>query len=203
MTRILKSFWLVLAILLFIPFLFVGVGAKSQAQENNDFIKYSIVVKEDGKIKQSLVMSAELPNTFNGLTKEALKIELKALLNQDLNEKKTQIVNKYLQENNELYNPNTEIVFGDNGSAVVGKDYVGYAIEYSSSDVFAYYNNITSTYQKGFFKDKQTKILDNPFNDIIQVGNVNISVAEKYKNIYLSACQKIKIFSRNYDYSFS
>ena len=188
MAKFFKKFFAVICLLLLIPLSFVAEGEKSYADTNSDYIKYTIMVKEDGKVSQSIIISASLPSSYNVLTREALKVELKALLTQDLNQKKAEITAKYLEENIEEYNPESQIIFGDNGQAVSGTDYVGYAIEYSSLNVFKYYNNIQTSYKKGFLTDKSSQILDNPFNDPMQVGNTTVTVADYYKSMYLTAC---------------
>ena len=91
-------------------------------------------------------------------------------------------------ERDVYFNPDNEIVFGS--SAVLGDNYVGYSIKYSSIDVFAYYNNIQIFYKKGFLLDKSKYVIDNIFNDSYQQGAVIMTVGEKYKNMYLSVCEK-------------
>lgn len=188
MTRFLKKFWAILCLLLLIPLSFIGVGTKSYADASAEYIKYTIMAKSDGKVSVSLVINTALPSSYNVLTREPLKFKLKELLTQDLIKQKSEITTKYLLENNEEYNPENKIIFGDNGQAVSGSDYVGYAIEYANADVFKYYNNFQTSYKKGFLTDKRSQLLDNPFNNIIEVGSTNMTMADYYKSMYLSAC---------------
>jgi len=191
MTRILKGIWVVLALILILPFAFLGGGeeVKTNAEEIAHYIKHTVKVKEDGKVSASLIFSTEFPNTYNLIDVNHFKIELKALLDQDLAERKQQIINKFLEENKEEYDPAKKIVFGDQGKAVKGDGYVGYAIEYSSIDVYKYYNNLQTSYKKGFLIDNSKLILDNPFNDIYENASVTTTQADKYKSIYVKASE--------------
>ena len=186
MTRFLKRFWIVFCLALMLPLSFFGVEEKSHAQTNNDFIKYAMIAKEDGKINVTMILSCSIPGTYNNIEIAGFKARLIDALNHDIEEKKAQIISKYSQEQKEEFNPEETIVVG---KAVQSEEEVGYSFEYSSLKVFQYYNNIETSYKEGFFTDKSKYLLDNPFNDVIEVGNTLISVAEKYKNIYLTASQ--------------
>lgn len=192
MARILKRIWIFFIILLMLPFVFVGGGGKAFAEENNDYIKWTVMVSADGKVNTSLIMSCVLPNEWTVIEKEAFKTELAGLLTMDLAEKRSKITEKYLQEGSEEYNPTENIVFGDNGNAVKGKDLVGYNIEYSSVDVYRFYNNVNATYNKGFFLDKSVQVLDNPFNDAIELsGGIFTTEGDVLKSLYLSASETV------------
>ena len=187
MSRYFKGFIIILCLAFLIPFAFVGGGLKSQAQSDKNYVKYTILVDGDGKVNQSIIISADIPSTYNGLEIKAFKTELASYLNKELNDIKTKINQKYAVE--QEYNPASEIVFGKNGYAVEGDGFVGYEIVYSSMNCFKHYNNIASSYEKGFFYDKSKLVLDNPFNDEFAIGNVKSNMAEKYKNYFISASQ--------------
>ena len=191
MTKIKKKVWVVFALLLLTALFFCWGGGTPEASGISNYIKNTIIFKEDGKVYQSLILSTEFPNSFSVLDKEAFKTQLRANLDLDLEEKKQEIIDKYSQENKEEYNPIEKIVFGDNGQAVKGKDFVGYSIEYSSIEVFKYYNKIQTSYQKGFLMDKSSILLDNPFNDTVDLNGVVSTEADKYIQIFKHSGQVV------------
>lgn len=195
MIRILKKIWIVIALVLLLPFVFVGGGVKTFADNTIHYIKNTILVSAEGKVNVSLIMSCEFPSTFTAIDREKFKTQLVSYLNSDLLNKKAKIEAQYAQETNEKYNPSECIVFGDNGQAVKAKDYVGYNIEYSSVDVFKYYNNISTTYKKGFFLDKSSQVLDNPFNDQNENSGTFITEADRYKAMYINAAEDVGLDS--------
>lgn len=192
MNKVFKGFLLMIAFVLLLSFFFIG-GESSFAQTNNDYIKYTIKTTEEGKVSQSLIFSTTLPASIDVLKKQAFEIQLVAYLNSELASIKNEIELKYLQDSQEEFNPSENIIFGSNGSAVREDGFVGFAIEYSSMEVFKYYNNILTTYQEGFLMDKYTVAIDNPFNDVEQVDLVIMTKGEKYKNFYISAGETIGI----------
>ena len=180
MTKIFKGLLVVLVLALLIPF----GGSVAYAQTTNDYIKNSVMVEADGKVNVSLIMSCDVPLNLGGYTEEQIKLDIKKLkiqlisyLNDDLAEKKAKIEEIYSQFGQ--FNPEENVVFGSNGKAVEGENFVGYNIQYASVEAYKYYNNVQSTYKKGFF--------DNPFNDVYQQGMVTTTVAQKYKNFYILA----------------
>ena len=191
MARILKIIWVVFALLLLFPLVLVGGGVKTFADESIHYIKHTIMVTAEGKVNVSLIMSCEFPSSYTALDRERFKTQLVASLNLDLTGKKAKIEAQYLQEPNEKYQPSECIVFGENGQAVKAKDYVGYNIEYSSVEVFKFYNNISTTYKKGFFLDKSSLVLDNPFNDVNENGGDFVTEADRYKEIYIKAAEVV------------
>ena len=194
MIKILKKIWplflLVLVSMLLLP---TVLPEKSYASNvNNDYIKYTIKTDEEGKITQSLIFSINLPSGINVLKKEAFETELLAKLNTELNQQKQLINNKFATESLEQYSPE-KIIFGNKGFAVKGDGYAGFAIQYPSFEVFKYYNDIETSLEKGFFMDKSVVRLNNPFNDAYQYGQTIITVAEKYRNLYITAGEEIDL----------
>ena len=193
MSKIFKKWWLVFALFLFIPLALLGGGEKSSADTSSEinYVKHTVMVKGDGKVSVSLIMSTEFPNNYTILQKEAFKTELTALLTKDLIEKKGEIISAYLLDPKEGYNPDEVIVFGDNGKAVQANDYVGYNIEYASLSVYKFYNNYVASYKKGFLYDTFSQSFDNIFNNTVQVSGSDITEAEKYKQLFISASEVV------------
>ena len=152
MTKYLKRLSVLFLFIFLLPFAFLGGGEVAKAEDNlNHYIKNTVNIKKDDKVSVSLVFSVEFPDSYNALQVEAFKTELLALLDLELEEKRQEINVIYSQESFEKYNPATQIIFGDKGHAVKGDGYVGYAIEYSSIEVYQYYNKFTKTIKKGSF----------------------------------------------------
>lgn len=198
MSKIFNKFLIIFSLLLLLPMVFFSTNTKAYAQAEDDYIQNTITVREDGKVSVSILMSCHLPNSFPTSVKVGFKIQLEALLNIDIEEKKLELNEKYLLEENEKFNPEKVVSFGTAGGKI--DNYVGYEIIYNSVDSFRYYNTLKYSYKEGFFTDKVSQVLNNPFNDMIEVDGTTKTVAQKYKDIYKSAATTVaETFKTSFD----
>ena len=174
---------------------------------DNSFIMLSISPSKNGEIVQTLAFGVDdkLIKTDERASFIACAIEnTQALRNEFL----FSLASKYIQNKNEEYKIGSGVVLSN---AVYDEKLkcVLFSIIFKNSDSWQYYHSSGQTQKSGsekfYFAKKVTLPGVFPFSEEITLGNQNLTIGERYKNVFTSSAKDLTSFSyfqNNYNPSF-